>query len=77
MESTMKWLSADVPTGWADAFLRAVKTAVVGFMVLQAKEWFDVGRFDTTGTATDALSIAGGVFLMYSIQRVARSSTSP
>lgn len=73
MESSKKWLSTDVPTGWADAFVRAVKTAVVAFVVLQAKEWFDAGRFDTPATAVDALLIAGGIFLLYSIHMLARS----
>jgi ABC-type uncharacterized transport system permease subunit len=35
------WLSRDIPTGWGVLVLRCVVVAVVAFLVLQAKEWFD------------------------------------
>lgn len=69
----MKWLSIDVPPGWANVVVRAVNTAVVAFVVLQAKEWLDAGRFDTPGTAADAVLIAGGVFLMNAVHKLVRS----
>lgn len=37
----------------------AVKAAVVAFVALQLKEWFDSGRLDTSGTGSDALMVAG------------------
>jgi hypothetical protein len=52
------------PPGWRDVFMRAVKVAVVGFVVLQAKELVDAGMLDTAATATDALLIAAGVFVV-------------
>jgi hypothetical protein len=52
--------------------VRAIKVAVVAFVVLQAKEWFDAGRFDTPGTAADAAMIAGGTILLNAILRLAR-----
>jgi hypothetical protein len=73
MESSKARRGTEVSRGWADPFIHAVKTLVVAFVVLQAKEWFDAGRFDTPATAVDALLIAGGVFLLYSIEKVARS----
>jgi hypothetical protein len=69
----MKWLSIDVPAGWANVVVRAVNTAVVAFVVLQVKEWLDAGRFDTPGTAADAVLIAGGVFLLNAVHKLARS----
>ena len=72
MESSKQWLSIDVPAGWADALVRAVKTAIVAFVVLQAKEWFDAGRFDTPATAVDAVLVAVGVFLLNAVHKVAR-----
>jgi hypothetical protein len=45
-----------------------VKVAVVGFIVLQGKEWFDAGMFDTPATLTDSLLIAGGTAVWYTIQ---------
>jgi hypothetical protein len=52
---------------------RAATTAVVAFVVLQAKEMFDAGRFDTTATAVDAALVAAGVFLWNAIYKLAKS----
>jgi hypothetical protein len=52
--------------------VRAVTVAVVGFVVLQAKEWFDAGSFDTPATAVDALLIAGATFLVDAVLRLAK-----
>src|SRR6266705_2537648 len=65
MESSKQFLSIDAPTGWADIVVRALKTAVVAFVVLQAKEWFDAGRFDTPATAVDAVLVAAAVALEF------------
>jgi len=54
----------DAPTGWAQVAFRALTTAVIAFVVLQAKEFYDAGRFDTTGTGADALLIGAGVLLV-------------
>lgn len=69
----MNWLSIDVPAGWADLFVRTVKVAVVGFVVLQSKEWFDAGTFDTSATAADATLIAAGTFVLNAIIKLAKS----
>ena len=63
----------DAPAAWPQIFFRAATTAVVAFMVLQAKEWFDAGRFDTPGTAVDAVMIAGGIFLLNAILKWVKS----
>lgn len=57
----------DAPTRWEQVVFRAVTTAVIAFVVLQAKEYYDAGRFDTTGTGADALLIAAGVFLVNAV----------
>jgi hypothetical protein len=46
---------------------------VIAFVVLQAKEMFDAGRFDTPATAVDAVLIAAGVFLVNAIYKLAKS----
>lgn len=51
----------DVPAGWPQVVSRAATTAVVAFVVLQAKEFFDTGRFDTPGTGADAVLIGVGM----------------
>jgi hypothetical protein len=66
----MKEFLMDSPTGWVDLLIRVAKIAVVGFIVLQMKEWFDAGAFDTQATLTDALFVAGGVLVLYVIQMV-------
>jgi hypothetical protein len=57
-------LSLDAPAGWAELFVRTAKVAAVAFVVLQIKELYDAGRFDTLGTAVDAVLIAGGTFVL-------------
>jgi hypothetical protein len=41
--------------------------AVVAFVVLQLKEFFDARLFDTAGTGADALLIGLGYFLLNAI----------
>lgn len=72
-EGFMKWLSIDVSAGWADLFVQAVKVAVVGFVVLQSKEWFDAGGFDAPAAALDAALIAAGTLVLNAIIKLARS----
>ena len=67
MESFMKWLTIDAPTGWADLIVRAVKVALVAFVVLQLKELVDAGTFDTPATAIDAILIAVGTLALNAI----------
>ena len=67
-----KLFSADVPTGWGVILLRSVEVAVVAFLVMQAKEWFDARTFDAPGTAADAGLIAAGVFVLNAILMLAK-----
>ena len=48
-------------------------TALVAFVVLQAKEWFDAGAFDTVATAVDASLIAAGLFLVNAVLKLTKS----
>jgi hypothetical protein len=65
--SFKKWLSLDAPAGWAVVLLRSVKAAVVAFVVLQLKEWFDAHAFDTPAAALDSALIAGGTFVLNAV----------
>jgi hypothetical protein len=67
---TVKKASAN---GWSDVFTNTGMTAVVAFLVLQAKEFFDAGRFDTPATAVDAGLVAGGIFLLNAIIKLVKS----
>ena len=73
MESVKKPSTLDVPNGWTAILVRAVMTAVVAFVVLQAKELFDAGRFDTPATAVDAGLIAAGIFLLNAVIKLVKS----
>ena len=57
----------NAPAGWSEVLFRTMSTAVIAFVVLQAKEWFDAGRFDTPATAVDAVLIAVGILLLNAI----------
>lgn len=58
---------SDAPARWADVLSRSATTAVVAFVVLQAKEWFDARAFDTPATAVDAVLIGAGIFLVSTV----------
>ena len=73
MESSKNWFGIDAPAGWAVVFVRAVLAAVVAFVVLQLKEWFDAGVFDTPGVAGDAGLIAGGTLVLNAILKWVKS----
>jgi hypothetical protein len=64
MATSARSSEATVPSGWRDLLMRAVKIAVVGFVVLQAKELVDAGMLDTKATAVDALLVAAGVLVV-------------
>jgi hypothetical protein len=51
------------PAGWDDVLVRTVVAAIIAFVALQAKEWFDAGAFDTPAAAFDAGLIAAFTFL--------------
>jgi hypothetical protein len=68
----MNWLSGDIPSSWANLLVGAIKIAVVAFIVLQMKEWFDAGSFDTPATATDAVLVAGGTFILNAFLKLAK-----
>jgi hypothetical protein len=63
----MKWFSADAPAGWTSVTVRAVNVAVVAFVILQLKELYDAGAFDTPATAVDGALIGAGTFLLYAV----------
>jgi hypothetical protein len=68
----VKWFSADAPAGWTSVTVRAVNVAVVAFVVLQLKELYDAGAFDTGATAVDGALIGAGTFLLNAILKWGR-----
>ncbi|MGH7494835.1 MAG: hypothetical protein ACREOO_20880 [bacterium] len=73
MSSTKSLAKSETTTGWSELLINAVKVAVVGFVVLQAKEYFEAGMLDTPATALDAGLIAAGVFVLNAILKLVKS----
>lgn len=67
MESTKTLTKSETSASWSDLLITSAKVAVAGFVVLQAKEFFDAGSFDTPATAMDAGLIAAGVFVLNAV----------
>ena len=67
MQRSKTWRQLVTPAGWGEVAVDAAKVAVVAFIVLQLKEWFDAGSFDTSGTAADAALIAGGILVLNAV----------
>jgi hypothetical protein len=59
---------------WNKLLLDALKTAVVAFVVLQLKEYYDASQFDTVGTAADGGLIGVGMFLVGAVQKLLKKS---
>lgn len=75
MNNLMKWLSIDAPTGWADAIARAVKTAIIVFVVLELKELFESGGIDPTTDAVDGLLVGAALLAINAIFVVTKPPT--
>ncbi len=73
MASSARSPEIAAPTGWGSLFMRAAQIAIVGFVVLQAKEYIDAGMFDTPATAVDALLIAAGVLVVDAIRKMIKA----
>lgn len=73
METAKTVSKSEASTGWMGMLMTSIKVAVVGFVVLQAKEWFDAGMFDTPATAMDAGLIAAGVFVLNAVVKMVKS----
>jgi hypothetical protein len=77
MESSRQGVA---PAGWAGVLGRSLKVAVVAFVVLQLKEWFDAGAFDTPATAVDAALIGGAMLVLdtiFKLLKPRRGAPSP
>lgn len=72
METAKTLSKSDVSKGWMGLLTTSAKVAVVGFVVLQAKEYVDAGTFDTPATALDAGLIAAGVFVLNAIIKLVK-----
>ena len=58
------WFAIDAPAGWMGALSRSINIAVVAFIVLQAKEYYDAHAFDTAANSVDSLLVATGNFIL-------------
>ena len=67
MQQSKNWFSSDIPARWDDLFIRIVIVAVVSFVMLQLKELYDAGAFDTEAALVDTALISGALFVLYAI----------
>ena len=77
MDNSTNWFRMDIPVEWPQILIRSALVAVVAFIVMQAKEWFDAGQFDTLGTGADALLIAAGVLVVNAILMMFNPNRKP
>lgn len=70
METAKTLSKTNAAAGWNGLLITSLKVLVVGFVVLQGKEFVDAGSFDTPATAMDAGLIAAGVFLLNAVQKM-------
>jgi hypothetical protein len=73
MKSSTAWVNFLIPNSWVHILLDTLKVALVAFVVLQIKEWFDAGAFDTPATVVDAVLIAVGILVLNAILLLAKS----
>jgi len=69
MKILKDWFSIDAPAGWTGALVRSLNVAVVAFIVLQAKEYYDAHAFDTAANSVDSLLVSSGVFILSAFTR--------
>lgn len=70
METAKTLSKTETSSGWAGLLVNSVKIAVIGFVILQAKEWIDAGMLDTPATALDAGLVAAGVFVVNAVLKL-------
>jgi hypothetical protein len=63
------------PSGWGDLVVRALKTAVVGFVALVLWDWLEAGDFDPIGVASNAAAVTVGLLVVDAILMVSTRST--
>ena len=54
---------------WKQVLGEALKIAVIAFVVLQIKEQYDAGQFDTPANAVDGTLVGIGTFIVGAAQK--------
>ena len=55
---------------WKSVLTEALKVAVIAFVVLQIKEQYDAGQFDTSANAVDGTLVGVGTFIVGAVQKL-------
>lgn len=55
---------------WKQVALDALKVALIAFVVLQLKELYDAGRFDTPANTVDGTLVGAGTFIVGAVQKL-------
>lgn len=59
---------------WKGVALDALKVAVIAFVVLQLKEQYDAGQFDTAANSVDGTLVGVGTFIVGAVQKLLKKS---
>jgi len=57
---------------WKGLLLESLKIAVIAFVVLQIKEQYDAGQFDTPANAVDGTLVGAGTFIVGAVQKLVK-----
>lgn len=55
---------------WKRLLGEALKIAVIAFVVLQLKEQYDAGQFDTPANAVDGTLVGAGTLIVGAVQKL-------
>ncbi len=61
---------------WRGLLLDALKIAVIAFVVLQIKEQYDAGQFDTPANAVDGTLVGAGTLMVGAVQKLLKRGGS-
>jgi hypothetical protein len=72
MASVTRWISREASVEWQELVFRAIEVAIITFVVLQLKELFEIGAFDTPASAGDAILIGAAVFVVNALIKLGK-----
>lgn len=55
---------------WKQVAMDALKVAVIAFVVLQLKEQYDAGQFDTPANTVDGTLVGAGTLIVGAVQKL-------
>jgi hypothetical protein len=72
MSSLTGWISREASVEWRDIIFRALEVFIIAFVLLQVKEFIEIGAFDTPASLGDAVLISAGVFVVNALLKIGK-----